>query len=199
MSLSGFIKYKRDDVVRLTAGQSFWLDEDGHLCLGAFVETPEIMALLEADRLAKRGSARAEELYRKDQLGSAYCACVSLWAFSLLHCNNILLEDRAAPEGAQKTRRIMGKLPLTEYKVLTLDPLKTPKVRAVRGEAGGPTRTVRLHTARGHFREYGTNGRGKLFGKITGRFYMPPTLRGAASAGVITKDYALGRPHAAQG
>ena len=47
-----------------------------------------------------------------------------------------------------------------------------------------------LHIVRGHFREYGPDyGKGLLFGKYSGRFWVAGHVSGSAEVGLITKDY----------
>lgn len=48
------------------------------------------------------------------------------------------------------------------------------------------------HICRGHFAEYGPEfGKGLLFGRYAGRFYIPPHLKGDKKNGVVEKDYAI--------
>lgn len=57
--------------------------------------------------------------------------------------------------------------------------------RAVAG--AGEAQRKRMHIVRGHFADY-TEG-GGLFGKLHGRYYIAPHVRGSAAIGTITKDY----------
>lgn len=48
------------------------------------------------------------------------------------------------------------------------------------------------HVARGHFAEYGPYfGKGLLFGKYAGRFFIPAHLRGRKENGIVEKDYLI--------
>lgn len=48
------------------------------------------------------------------------------------------------------------------------------------------------HVCRGHFAEYGDQfGKGLLFGRYSGRFYVPPCLKGDKKNGIVEKDYAI--------
>ena len=48
------------------------------------------------------------------------------------------------------------------------------------------------HVCRGHFAEYGPQfGKGLLFGKHAGRFFVPPHLKGKKEYGVVEKDDSL--------
>jgi hypothetical protein len=57
------------------------------------------------------------------------------------------------------------------------------KASLARGESAGR----RLHIVRGHFADYSEGG--GLFGKLDGRYYIAPHVRGDASRGTVTKDY----------
>jgi hypothetical protein len=55
--------------------------------------------------------------------------------------------------------------------------------RSARGEAVGGTP---VHLVRGHFARYGPQyGRGLLFGKHAGRFFVPAHARGERRAGLV--------------
>lgn len=48
------------------------------------------------------------------------------------------------------------------------------------------------HVCRGHFSEYGPEfGKGLLFGKYSGRFFIPPHMKGDKKNGVVEKDYVI--------
>lgn len=53
------------------------------------------------------------------------------------------------------------------------------------GVGSGP-----LSLCRGHFAEYGPKyGKGRLFGTLEGRFYIPPHMKGSVKNGTVYKDY----------
>lgn len=54
-------------------------------------------------------------------------------------------------------------------------------------EGPGDNKQKRLHIVRGHFADY-TEG-GGLFGKLHGKYYIAPHVRGSSDRGTITKDY----------
>ena len=47
------------------------------------------------------------------------------------------------------------------------------------------------HSVRGHFSEYGSNGKGLLFGKLAGRFWVPQHARGSADHGEVVQRFTL--------
>jgi hypothetical protein len=138
----------------------------------------------------------AEERWRIGEEMASYCVSIASWACALMHCKNMVLPQRAVAPAVQHGRHLDRKYPLTEYHVLTLDPLKTPSLARAHA-AGLRVNDVRLHMARGHFRTYGGErpdgtARGLLFGKLAGTYWIPSQMRGHVEAGVIAKDYALG-------
>jgi hypothetical protein len=50
---------------------------------------------------------------------------------------------------------------------------------------------VPLTSVVGHFARYGVDGRGLLFGKYAGRFWIPQHARGKKELGVNVNDYDL--------
>jgi hypothetical protein len=56
----------------------------------------------------------------------------------------------------------------------------------------GDSNQKRLHLVRGHFADY-EEGKG-LFGKLHGKYYIAPHVRGRAERGTITKDYRISAP-----
>ncbi len=46
-----------------------------------------------------------------------------------------------------------------------------------------------LHGVRGHYATYGKDGRGLLFGKYSGRFWIPPHIRGSKENGEVVQSY----------
>ena len=105
---------------------------------------------------------------------------------AFLACTNVRTLDGHPDAKLQKARKKRGKLPLVSYKVLQLRP------------AGGGTNddpkhlwSNRVHLCRGHMAEYGVNGKGLLFGKYSGSFWIPPHVKGDKKQGLVVKDYQL--------
>jgi hypothetical protein len=112
-----------------------------------------------------------------------------LQVLTLLSAHNVSLEKRAIePKQARRAAKRHGGQPWDyKFHVLTVRPagskLGTPGV-----EIGAPG-SAPLHLRRGHFHEYGPQyGKGLLFGRIAGRFYIPPTACGDAKNGIIDHD-----------
>lgn len=100
-----------------------------------------------------------------------------LLTFSFLSCNNVLVIDH---DPRPKKRRNPAKnRQLHPYKTLEIRPLKD--VLRVSGKKRGATgrRLSSVSITRGHFRTYTESG--KLFGKYTGRFWIPAHVKGRGS------------------
>ena len=114
---------------------------------------------------------------------------VALGAINLLACTNVTAEEPARPRAE---RRRLARLGVT-LKVLTVKPHR----KATRGRSASLSAdSTRLTSVRGHFAHYGAccsthEPRGKLFGKLTGRYYIPQHARGNADLGEIRKTYEL--------
>jgi hypothetical protein len=116
-----------------------------------------------------------------------YVACETL---ELLSCKNVSLEPR--DNDPKQVRRAEKRHGINShgyrYHVLVVRP---PGARhdAPSQEIG----TMPRHVCRGHFAEYGPEfNKGLLFGKYSGRFYVPPHLKGRTENGEVAKDYAIG-------
>jgi hypothetical protein len=105
----------------------------------------------------------------------------------LLSCRNILLKQVELPEKVARKRSKLKK-PYFEQYTITVDPTSLPKGVSVE-KANQDLWNNRAHDCRGHVREYGIGGKGKLFGKYTGRFWVPPHSRGSKEEGIIEKNY----------
>lgn len=117
-------------------------------------------------------------------------------AGSFLHCKNVLVTDNEGKHASRQERRAAERRndpPLVTYKTLQIEPMK--KVLATEGDIAKNGLAKALHICRGHFAEYGgESGKGKLFGKLEGRFYIPAHVRGSAEKGVVHKRYNVNAP-----
>ena len=105
----------------------------------------------------------------------------------IFSCKNIIADKIELPAKVVKKRKKKNKPEFSSY-TLKIDPTTSPKSMDI-STATESLWSNRLHTCRGHVREYGMNGKGKLFGKYSGRFWSPPHQRGNRENGVIEKDY----------
>lgn len=131
------------------------------------------------------------ETERGDEPGmgpSMNLAWTLLRAYDLLACRNV---DIVEPHRDRPTRRrIERAAPGARISELAIFPAGgwsrsrgTPRPIS---ETGTP-----LHTVRGHFAEYGVNGKGLLFGRLSGRFFVPQHARGRAENGTVEHRYTI--------
>lgn len=118
----------------------------------------------------------------------------ALLALSFANCHNVaIVQER---EHLNRAARRRGETPTIEtWHTLKIEGMKQT-LRAARNPDGSQaTLKQALHICRGHFATYGTDGRGKLFGKYTGQVWKPMHTRGSADAGIRHKDYEIERPN----
>jgi hypothetical protein len=108
---------------------------------------------------------------------------------SFLSCKNIGTEKHYPPEALNKKRLKHHKQPLFTYHTLLLKPVGKKQESIPRHLWNN-----RIHFCRGHFKTY--TEKNPLFGRITGRFWWQPAVRGRSREGVVMKDYKLDPPGA---
>ncbi len=115
-------------------------------------------------------------------------------AIAFMHCKNVRIETEKPDLGiSKKWKKKTGK-PLAKWNTLTIDPLRDTLSRDRRGTNNALSTPASLHIARGHFAEYGEEfGKGKLFGKYSGRYWIPQHVRGNKDQGTIGHDYVIGK------
>jgi hypothetical protein len=109
---------------------------------------------------------------------------VVLAALNFLNCRNVaIVEPKRHRAQARRIER-------TGVHVHTINVF--PPGKQTRGRKGEPIGGTPLTPVRGHFAHYGPQyGRGLLFGKHEGRFYIPQHARGNAEDGESAPDYKL--------
>jgi hypothetical protein len=109
---------------------------------------------------------------------------VMLDTFNMCNCVNVQV---AEPTRSRPVARRLSRTGVTVNEIHI-----KPVSRSYRG-MGVPLSQVPsspLSSVRGHFSEYGPKyGKGLLFGKIEGRFWIPQHLRGDDSFGVVEQEY----------
>jgi hypothetical protein len=112
-----------------------------------------------------------------------------LMAFSFANCKNVEKVTVYPPPKLNKARVRRSKQPLVTYSIINILPVshRAPRNRSVESEDGAG---VALHIRRGHFACYGEKyGKGKLFGKLEGRYWIPQTAVGDEALGERKHDY----------
>lgn len=110
---------------------------------------------------------------------------VALGTLNLGNCVNVELREPKRPRAEQRRISRIG-VEVSEIHVRSIS-------ASYRGKGKEPVAfgSVPLHSVRGHFAEYGTNGRGKLFGKLSGRFWIPAHARGSSEHGEVDQSYVM--------
>lgn len=109
---------------------------------------------------------------------------VLLGALNFMNCRNVHLVEPTRPRAER--RRIAR----TGVVVRTINVF--PVGRSSQGTGAGQGLGTPLASVRGHFASYGPEyGRGLLFGRLAGRFWIPQHARGAAEHGESQADYRL--------
>jgi len=111
-------------------------------------------------------------------------AYLVLQAFlNILSCKNIKTELEMPDKKVQQKRATKGKLPLVSYYTLKIQNIAHSKDSA---DSKGLW-SNRIHFCRGHMREYTADA--PMFGRLIGRYWTPPHMRGDKNKGIIIKDY----------
>lgn len=117
---------------------------------------------------------------------SVFLLYPGFFGLSLLNCHNVEAVDATDTVGPSIRWTRRAKLPRLEYKVLNVHSVRSPSGKAGTGEKQ-PDKA--LHVCRGHYRTYTDDS--KLFGKLTGTFWIPQHIRGSSESGEVHKDYRL--------
>ncbi len=108
----------------------------------------------------------------------------TLATLDLCNCVNVHVAEptRSVPR-AQRRRIARTGVRFSEIHI-------RPQSVSYRGKGPGvPFADMPFHGVRGHFSEYGVNGKGLLFGKLAGRFWIPPHVRGSKTEGEVLQEY----------
>lgn len=108
---------------------------------------------------------------------------IFLYGLSILNAKNVTRRQEKLPRSIRRHPGSFATSVETSHYVLDIPGLSEFR-QSVSGIGG---KEARLHIVRGHFADYSEGG--GLFGKLHGRYYIAPHVRGNAEKGVITKDY----------
>ena len=113
-----------------------------------------------------------------------------LSALNFLNCKNVELADPILPRSRSERRR----LERTGIDVHTITVRQVGRRSSSSSDGDG---AMPLSSVRGHFSHYGDccpgyhEPRGLLFGRLTGRYWVPQHARGSAEHGEVQADYEL--------
>jgi hypothetical protein len=153
---------------------------DGRFCLSSYVP----------DELARNHPDYAADLSQMI-MAPAY----SLMAvFSLLNCTNVTLEPvpRTVDMQRRAERRFTTANPLPRYHTIMVR--TTPKARPIPAlrTPGEYKDVMPWHRVKNQYHRYGPEyGKGLLFGKYAGKFYVPAHTRGSKKNGIVISDYRI--------
>jgi hypothetical protein len=108
-------------------------------------------------------------------------------ALSFMHCRNVSTLTEQPPPKLSKIHERRSGRPLLRYHILQIDHMK--QVLEKEGHASSLGLKQALHICRGHFKHYGRDGKGLLFGKYAATVWAPMHARGSAEHGIVVKDY----------
>lgn len=124
---------------------------------------------------------------------------IFLTTMNFMQCANIELTYVDPPAALSRKHRKKGKLQsgqdLVRYHTLRIRPAGAGTRN--RGRSGPSQELVAFHPVRGDFHHYGDccpglhAPKGLLFGKLTGRFWVPAHVRGNPDRGVIKQDFVV--------
>lgn len=111
-----------------------------------------------------------------------------LGAFNFLNCRNVEIVEPKRPNPLRKRIARTG-VQVSELTVM-------PTGKSTRSAATGPSTGIPLSSVRGHFSHYGAccphhEPKGLLFGKYTGRCWVPQHARGDAAVGEVDQVFNL--------
>jgi hypothetical protein len=112
---------------------------------------------------------------------------VLLGSLNFMACRNIQLVEPVRPRALRRRLERLG------VSVKTINVLPVGKTYRGDGEKPEPSGMgVPLTSVHGHFAHYGPEyGRGLLFGKLSGKFWIPQFARGSAEHGISEHGYKL--------
>lgn len=167
--------------------------------VGKYENAPATMAMfeLQSEPLDERGIAAVtvnlsgsvpEDQDHIDLVGEAVQP--ALYAMSLINCRNVIVEPEEDKRSRQERRNDerRGLTPPRRYRIIVKVPGK--QRQSITGY-GVSAQDRAAHMVRGHFSEY--TAERPLFGKYTGRFWIPAHVRGKRDEGqdVKPKDYVV--------
>lgn len=114
---------------------------------------------------------------------------VALTSFGLLNCENICVSEvgRSVSRRSQREKRRSG---LTWHRLVIVKP-ESKRIHGVTVPNGTGDPFTREHLCRGHFKNY--TAEKPLFGRLTGRYWWAPHVRGSHEVGTVLKDYRVRR------
>lgn len=160
------------------------VDDTESECKCGFCHALELITLARDEAWVRDNQHVAEHFRDFVGIFSEIARAVLLFAFNLAHCKNVTIQDVPLNRAARRRQQRNGEESII-WKVLTIPGVVK---EAAKGAHDAQERLERaLHICRGHFAEF--TPQRPLFGKYSGRFWIPQHLRGVAKKGIVLKDY----------
>jgi len=173
MSMSCYYSKREDMSISNDMGKmTLLLDKDGFELKSKYFQAPENVI------------SQGEDAVRDARFIVKLVLVPVLVAISLMHCKNIELVNKPITRAMKRRVKRTGE-PLVVEKVLVIEPFKRKVINESTGEQSGLT--LAMHICRGHFREYSEEK--PLFGKYSGKYWIPQHARGNKESGEIDKEY----------
>lgn len=112
---------------------------------------------------------------------------VSFLALDILNTTRGCTESVTPPAPLSKKWQKKTGRPLMRYSRIVIP---NPSSRSDHGN-GEHSSSCALHSVRGHWAQYGSEGKGKLFGKYEGEFWIPSHERGDPTLGQVKSTYVV--------
>lgn len=147
-----------------------------------------ILDRVEAEGRTTRLGAQIETAFGFDGGTLWHILDVCLFAVQFANCRNVERIEVLPMRQQRRAAERKGE-PINSHYVLAID-ANTQRKAYPKGDRVSMNK--RLHVCRGHFATYTEDA--PLFGKLTGRFWVPAHVRGTTDHGVVGKDYAVLAP-----
>jgi len=184
ITITGVVEAEKDLLITHHPGAYYSVDREG-------MPLTKIQTRIDAGHLTPNAEARSVIEWWSKILPNNW---ISFYAFNLLACRNVSERIIPVSSALQKQRKRKNRPPLTEYRILEVRvPIKQCVATDAELKAASKQRIeTRFHAVRGHFAHYSEDK--PLFGKMSGRFWIPAHVRGSKDAGEIKKDYRIIAP-----
>ena len=125
----------------------------------------------------------------------------ALMALDMLHARNVRIVDFVPPPKLARAHLRKKGVAMVSWKTITILPFVERRLYDEKAKVREGTGSRPWNIVPGHFAHYGVVGpggwvRGKLFGRVSGRFWISEHAAGNEEAGMVIKDYKMADPGA---
>lgn len=112
-----------------------------------------------------------------------------LMALQIMNVKNAQTQIISPPDTRSRKQKRWGQPQAVTYKTIIISPVGARQPASDAQCLTLDSKQTAAHKVRGHIGEYGVKGKGLLFGKLSGRFWFGPHIRGHIENGEVIKDY----------